>query len=62
VPVTLINEYSSTLSLTRHALPMFLDVLGLRWKSLRGMYELGEYAPGATRFADVARAPARRAA
>jgi hypothetical protein len=37
-------------------------VLGLRWKSLRGMYELGEYAPGATRFADVARAPARRAA
>lgn len=62
VPVTLINEYSSTLSLTRHALPMFLDVLGLRWKSLRGAYDLREYLPGATRFADVATIPARRAA
>lgn len=40
IPVTLINEYSSTISLTRHALPMLMDVVGLRWRSLRGMYGL----------------------
>jgi dolichyl-phosphate beta-glucosyltransferase len=40
VPVTLINEYSSTISLTRHALPMLLDVIGLRWRALRGKYDL----------------------
>jgi len=40
IPVTLINEYSSTISLTRHALPMLLDVLRLRARSLRGEYEI----------------------
>lgn len=40
VPVTLINEYSSTISLTRHALPMLMDVVGLRWRALRGEYDL----------------------
>ena len=32
VPVTLINEYSSTLSLSRHAGKMLRDVLELGWK------------------------------
>lgn len=32
VPVTLINEYSSTLSLSRHAGRMLRDVLGLGWR------------------------------
>jgi dolichyl-phosphate beta-glucosyltransferase len=38
IPVTLINEYSSTISLTRHALPMLLDVVRLRLRALRGAY------------------------
>jgi dolichyl-phosphate beta-glucosyltransferase len=38
VPATLINEYSSTLSLSRHALPMFLDVLHVRRRALLGAY------------------------
>lgn len=33
VPVTLINEHSSTLSLSRHAWPMLRDIIALRWKS-----------------------------
>jgi dolichyl-phosphate beta-glucosyltransferase len=41
VPVTLINEYSSTISLTRHALPMLMDVFRLRLRSLRGAYAQG---------------------
>ena len=32
VPVRLINEDGSTLSLTRHALPMLMDVLKIRWQ------------------------------
>lgn len=40
IPVTLINEYSSTLSLTRHALPMLLDVLKLRGRAWRGDYDI----------------------
>ncbi|MCE5302557.1 MAG: glycosyltransferase [Planctomycetaceae bacterium] len=32
IPVTLVNEFSSTLSLRRHAIPMLLDVLRLRWR------------------------------
>jgi dolichyl-phosphate beta-glucosyltransferase len=40
IPVTLINEYGSTISLTRHALPMLLDVIGLRLRALRGDYDL----------------------
>lgn len=38
VAVTLINEYASTLSLSRHALPMFMDVLRLRVRAWRGEY------------------------
>lgn len=40
IPVTLINEYSSTISLTRHALPMLGDVIKLRWRALRREYHL----------------------
>src|SRR5207302_7984667 len=55
IPVTLINEYGSTISLSRHALPMLLDVIGLRLRALRGEYDLelrsdlalAEAAPGA---------------
>ncbi|HEY5316262.1 MAG TPA: glycosyltransferase, partial [Pirellulales bacterium] len=32
VPVSLVNEYASTLSLSRHALPMLLDVLKLQFR------------------------------
>lgn len=32
VPVTLVNEHTSTLSLSRHALPMLRDVIAMRWK------------------------------
>jgi dolichyl-phosphate beta-glucosyltransferase len=39
IPVTLVNEYGSTISLTRHALPMLLDVIRLRLRALRGEYE-----------------------
>lgn len=40
MPVTLINEYSSTISLSRHALPMLMDVIRLRVRALRGEYTL----------------------
>jgi dolichyl-phosphate beta-glucosyltransferase len=36
VPVTLVNDYGSTLSLRRNALPMLLDVLRLRWNYWKG--------------------------
>jgi dolichyl-phosphate beta-glucosyltransferase len=39
VPVTLINEDGSTLSLTRHALPMLRDVLKIRLMEWRGQYQ-----------------------
>jgi dolichyl-phosphate beta-glucosyltransferase len=38
VPVSLINDYGSTLSLTRHAAPMLVDVLCTRVRDLCGMY------------------------
>ncbi len=40
VPVTLINEYATTISLTRNAVPMLLDVLRVRLRALRGEYRL----------------------
>jgi dolichyl-phosphate beta-glucosyltransferase len=36
VPVTLVNEFSSTLSLRRNALPMLWDVFRLRWRDRSG--------------------------
>lgn len=50
IPVTLINEYSSTLSLSRHAIPMVMDVVRLRLRSLRGDHDLVAYRRGATFF------------
>jgi len=38
IPVTLINEYASTISLSRHALLMLKDVIKLRLRALRGGY------------------------
>jgi dolichyl-phosphate beta-glucosyltransferase len=40
IPVTLINEYGSTISLSRHALPMLRDVISLRLRALNGAYDL----------------------
>ncbi|MBS0204936.1 MAG: glycosyltransferase [Planctomycetes bacterium] len=38
VPVTLVNEYATTISLSRNAIPMLLDVVRVRWQALRGEY------------------------
>lgn len=43
VPVTLVNEYASTISLSRHAIPMLLDVFGIRHRALRGDYRLDAF-------------------
>lgn len=40
ISVTLVNEYATTISLTRHALPMLGDVLALRWRALTGRLNL----------------------
>lgn len=45
LPVTLINEYASTISLSRHALPMLLDVVGVRRRAWRGEYGLDGTTP-----------------
>ncbi|HTI51003.1 MAG TPA: glycosyltransferase [Planctomycetaceae bacterium] len=45
MPVTLINEYASTISLSRHALPMLLDVVRVRRRSWHGEYGLDGVAP-----------------
>jgi hypothetical protein len=59
--VTLINEYGSTISLTRHAFPMLLDVIGLRLRAWRGQYELAP-SLSATGGTAPAEDPARTAA
>ena len=38
VPVILVNEYATTISLSRNAIPMLLDVMRVRWRALRGEY------------------------
>ena len=38
IPVTLINDYATTISLTRNAIPMLMDVIGVRLKSVGGGY------------------------
>lgn len=38
IPVTLVNDYATTISLTRNALPMLMDVLNVRWRSLKNEY------------------------
>lgn len=44
VPVTLINEYASTISLSRNAIPMLVDVVKVRWRAIRGEYHLQDVA------------------
>ena len=63
VPVKLVNEYASTLSLTRHALPMLLDVLRLRIRNWQGRYDLKtEFAGPAIRELQEQRWAVRRSA
>jgi dolichyl-phosphate beta-glucosyltransferase len=38
VAVTLVNDYSTTISLTRNAIPMLMDVLSVRLRSIRNGY------------------------
>lgn len=38
IPVILVNDYSSTISLSRNAIPMLLDVLRVRLRALLGAY------------------------
>jgi dolichyl-phosphate beta-glucosyltransferase len=48
VPVTLVNEYASTISLSRNAIPMLMDVVRVRLRAMRGEYNLhdGEVVAG----------------
>jgi dolichyl-phosphate beta-glucosyltransferase len=36
--VTLVNDYATTISLTRNAIPMLMDVIGVRFRALRNGY------------------------
>jgi len=38
IPVVLVNEYATTISLSRHALPMLWDVVQMRWRAGQGEY------------------------
>lgn len=42
VPVTLVNEYASTISLSRNAIPMLMDVVRVRLRALKGNYNFNE--------------------
>lgn len=61
IPVNLINEYSSTLSIRRHALPMLLDVLKLRYRH-RSLNRNGNPWTGSTGKPSVPNFPLRKAA
>ncbi|HEX4148062.1 MAG TPA: glycosyltransferase [Pirellulales bacterium] len=58
IPVSLVNEYASTLSLSRHAIPMLLDVLKLQFRRPRRTLPL----PAEARPDDDALQDDRRAA
>lgn len=62
IPVTLINEFSSTLSLSRHAVPMVMDVCRVRWQAWRGEYELQAVAAEQLLEDAATPTPTRRAA
>lgn len=49
VAVTLVNDYATTISLTRNAIPMLMDVIGVRWHSLRGGYHIDDDVAISTR-------------
>lgn len=60
VPVTLINEYASTISLSRNAIPMLLDVIRVRWRAVMGRYDLqnADFDEQSAEFAPAPRAAA----
>jgi hypothetical protein len=58
IPVVLINEESSSLSVWRHTLPMLREVLQIRVRALQGAYENASLAPAG----DADEALKRRAA
>jgi dolichyl-phosphate beta-glucosyltransferase len=58
IPVDLINEESSSLSVWRHTLPMLREVFQIRLRALRGAYEIATHVPSV----DVREAPKRKAA
>lgn len=62
IPVTLINEFSSTLSLSRHAVPMLMDVCRVRWQAWHGAYELQAVATEQSLDDAATPTPTRRAA
>lgn len=62
VPVTLINEYASTISLSRNAIPMLLDVVRVRWRAFRGEYDLQHSKAAAETAAEEPRPTTRAAA
>lgn len=45
IPVVLVNDYSTTISLSRNAIPMLLDVLRVRWRAIRGEYSIDKKMP-----------------
>jgi dolichyl-phosphate beta-glucosyltransferase len=45
IPVDLINEESSSLSVWRHTLPMLREVFQIRVRALGGAYEIATLAP-----------------
>jgi dolichyl-phosphate beta-glucosyltransferase len=38
IPVILVNDYAATISLSRNAIPMLMDVLRVRWRAFLGAY------------------------
>ncbi|WP_397571367.1 glycosyltransferase [Schlesneria sp. T3-172] len=59
VAVTLVNDYSTTISLTRNAIPMLIDVVGVRLHGLRNGYHPDIEVLNPT---SAATTPARKAA
>jgi len=57
IPVNLVREYGSTLSLRRHTIPMLCDIVALWWRS-RGLQRLPPQCPQT----EPATVPARREA
>lgn len=63
IPVTLVHDDTSTVSLTRHALPTLLDLARLRFRDWQGRYDLqARFAGPAIRETIVDRGAARQVA
>ena len=60
IPVNLVREYGSTLSLRRHTIPMLRDIVGLWWRN-RHLQSLPlELPPPASEYLEPAAAPTTR--